>query len=115
LTGSGKGKLTAILEKEVLRAGGTDLCYLPIEFTDEAGLLLPAIEQKVTVSVTGAASLIGLGSALYKTDEGFQGISHDTYRGRALAVLKAGSRPGEAKITVSSTGMEPVMIKMEVK
>lgn len=114
-SGTGTMRLRAVLEKRTLRANGTDLCYLPIEFVDEEGQLLPAAEQRVHVEVTGAVTLIGFGSALYKTDEKFDQPYHDTYRGRALAVLKAGSVPGRAVITVKSTGVEPVTILLEVE
>lgn len=114
-SGTGCMRLRVVPEKRTLRANGTDLCYLPIEFVDEEGQLLPAAEQRVYVEATGAVTLIGFGSALYKTDEKFDQPYHDTYRGRALAVLKAGSVPGRSVITVKSTGVEPVIIQMEVE
>lgn len=113
-SGGKETRITAVPEKTVLRANGTDLCYLPIEFTDENGNLKPAIEQRVEIEVRGAASLIGFGSALYKTNEVFRNPYHDAYRGRCLAVIKAGSAAGQAAITVSTTGAAPVTIKVEV-
>ena len=106
--------LTGTPEKKVLRANGQDLCYLPIEFTDRAGNLKPYMEQRVEVTVTGAATLAGFGSALCKTDEVFDKPFHNSYRGRCLAVLRAGNVPGKASITVKSAGCEPVTIEVEV-
>lgn len=107
--------LTAKPDKKVLRANNQDLCYLPIEFTDKAGNLKPYVEQRVEIDVSGAATLAGFGSALCKTDEVFDKNYHDSYRGRALAVLRAGNTPGKAVITVNSTGVEPVTVEVEVK
>ena len=106
--------LTAKPEKAVLKADGQDLCYLPIEFTDRDGVLKPFIEQRVEVSVSGAASLAGFGSALCKTDEVFDKTYHHSYRGRALVVLRAGTLPGTARIAIKSAGMEPVTVNIEV-
>lgn len=106
--------LTGTPEKKVLRANGQDLCYLPIEFTDRAGNLKPYMEQRVEVTVAGAATLAGFGSALCKTDEVFDKPFHNSYRGRCLAVLRAGNVPGKASITVKSAGCEPVTIEVEV-
>ena len=53
--------LRAVPEKPVLKANGTDLCYLPIEFADGDGTLLPAIEQPVEVLTDGGVSLVGMG------------------------------------------------------
>ena len=107
--------LTVKPDKNVLRANDQDLCYLPIEFTDKAGNLKSYVEQRVEIDVSGAATLAGFGSALCKTDEVFDKNYHDSYRGRALAVLRAGNTPGKAVITVNSTGVEPVTVEVEVK
>ena len=102
-------------DKMVLCANNQSLCYLPIEFTDKAGNLKPYMEQLVEVAVAGAATLAGFGSALCKTNEVFDKPYHHSYRGRCLAVLRAGSTPGKAKVTVTSAGMEPVTIEVEVQ
>lgn len=107
--------LTVKPEKPLLCANKQDLCYLPIEFTDRAGNLKPYMEQRVEIAVDGAVTLAGFGSALCKTDEVFDKPFHNAYRGRCLAVLRAGNSPGKATITVRSAGMVPVTIKMEVE
>ena len=107
--------LTVKPEKESLHTGSQELCYLPIEFTDEGGALKPYIEQRVHIEVEGPVRLAGFGSALCKTDEVFGKPYHDSYRGRCLAVLRAGEIPGKAKITVRSAGVEPVTAEIEVR
>lgn len=107
--------LTVRHEKTVLRANNQDLCYLSIEFTDGKGNLKPYIEQRVEITVDGAVTLAGFGSALCKTDEVFDKNYHNSYRGRCLAVLRAGNIPGKATITVKSEGFEPVTVEVEVK
>lgn len=108
-------KLTVKQSKSTLRADGQDLCYIEIEFTDESGRLLPAMEQKVEVQVSGAATLAGFGSALCKTDELFDKPYHDSYRGRCLAVLRTEKKTGAVTVTVSSADVAPVTIQLEVK
>jgi len=114
-TAGTKIRLAVQPEKEVLYANGQDLCYLPIEFTDKDGSLLPYMEQPVTVKVEGAAKLQGLGSALCKTDERYDADTFTSYRGRVLAVARAGTVSGKSKVTVTSDGVEPVTIDMEVR
>ncbi|MBD5460605.1 MAG: glycoside hydrolase family 2 protein [Lachnospiraceae bacterium] len=107
--------LTVKPEKRVLQANAQDLCYLPVEFTDKAGSLKPFVEQRVEIAVSGAAGLAGFGSALCKTDEVFDKNYHTSYRGRTLAVLRAGSVPGKAEVTIKSAGVTPVRIEIEVQ
>lgn len=101
-------RLTA---KDEPRSG--ELHFIPIEFTDEKGDLLPYVEQPVTVKVEGA-KLLGLGSALCKTDERYDSATFTTYRGRLLAVVQA-TQTGKVKIMVSSDHVPPVTLDLEVK
>ena len=114
-TGGRDTVLTAQPEKWVLRANGQDLCFLPIEFTDKEGTLQPYREQTVEVSVEGAATLQGFGSAAVKTEESYLGSRFRAFRGRCLAVLRAGTEPGRARVTVKSSGVEPVVVEVEVR
>ncbi|MCM1412508.1 MAG: DUF4982 domain-containing protein, partial [Lachnospiraceae bacterium] len=113
-TGGKDIKLSVIPNKTVLEADGQSLCYLPIEFTDENGELIPYIEQPVTVRVEGAARLQGLGSALCKTDERYVGDTFNSYRGRLLAVVRVGVDVGTVAVTVASKNMKPVKIELTV-
>ena len=114
-TGGKEIKLTITPDKQVLTADGQSLCYIPIEFTDENGELLPYMEQPVAVKVEGAAKLQGLGSALCKTDERYVDDHFNSYRGRLLAVLRAGTTPGKVKVTVTSRNMKTVELELEVR
>lgn len=114
-TGGKKVKLTASADKQVLKADGQSLCYIPIEFTDENGELIPYIEQPVSVSVAGAAKLQGLGSALCKTDERYDSTTFKSYRGRLLTVLRAGTISGKVTLHISSDGVLPVVLELDVR
>jgi len=114
-TGGNEMKLSVTPNKQIMAADGQSLCYLPIEFTDEMGELIPYVEQPVTVQVEGAATLQGLGSALCKTDERYDSDSFTSYRGRLLAVLRAGTVPGKVKITITSAGVLPITMELEVR
>ena len=85
-----------------------ELVFLPIEFTDENGKLLPYMEQQVRLEITGG-KLLGFGSALCKTDEVFNKNYHDSYRGRCLAVIKP---EGNCTVIAESTGVEPVTVEV---
>jgi len=108
-------QLAVTPNKQLLEANGQSLCYLPIELTDRDGNLLPYVEQPVTVKVDGAATLQGLGSALCKTDERYDSDTFSSYRGRLLAVLRAGTVPSKVNVTITSTGVAPVTMELEVR
>ena len=113
-TGGKEIKLSVVPNKKVLKPDGQSLCYLPIEFTDENGELIPYIEQPVTVKAEGAGKLQGLGSALCKTDERYVSDTFHSYRGRLLAVVRAGTDTGTVTVTVTSGAMKPIKMELEV-
>lgn len=114
-TGGKEQKLTAMPETTRLNADGQSLCFLPIEFTDEEGNLLPYVEQPVTVKVDGAATLQGFGSAVCRTDESYLSDTFTSFRGRLLAVLRAGITPGKVQITILSRDVAPLHLELEVE
>lgn len=113
-SGSGETRLLLRADRSNLTANGADLCFVEIEFTDENGALKPCIERRIDLEVTGAAKLIGFGSALCKTDEVFDKTYHNAYRGRALAVLQAGNEAGKVRITAKSEGALSANMEMDV-
>jgi len=65
--------------------------------------------------VTGAAELMGFGSGQPVTAENYTAGRFTTYHGRALAVLRAGQNPGEARLTVQAEGIGEKEIVVPVK
>lgn len=109
------GKETVLhvcLEKEAVAEDG--LLYVQIEFTDRNGNLKPHIEVPVTVRTEGEIELLGLGSALCKTDDRFDSDTYSSYRGRLIAVVK-GKNAGSGKIRVSAERYETVEREVVVK
>ena len=111
-TGGKQVRLTVKPEQSVIRPG--DLAFIPIEFTDENGELLPYMEKPVKVKVDGAGALQGLGSAICKTAESYLSDTFTSYRGRLLAVIRA-NEMGKIKITASSGGFALQEAELEVR
>lgn len=110
-TGGDETVLTIKPEKTAVSPG--EVFYVPVEFADNHGELKPYVEQRVEISAENAA-LLGFGSALTKTDEVFDKPYHNTYRGRALAVFRAGAA-GKINITAKSAGFAPAAAEVEVR
>ncbi|MBQ8995182.1 MAG: DUF4982 domain-containing protein [Oscillospiraceae bacterium] len=101
LTTGGKETVLCVRPEKDTAAPG-EIVYVPVEFTDPSGEIKPYIEQRVEIQVEGG-ELLGFGSALCKTDEVFDKTFHDSYRGRTLAVLRAG-KADKVTVTASSAG-----------
>ena len=101
-------------DRTTLRANGQDLCFITVEMADEDGVLCPNKNVRVTGESQGAATLQGLGSGAYCTDESYVASTNVTFDGRCLAVIRAGYEPGMAKVTVAADGFSPVSVEVAV-
>lgn len=110
-TGGMETILSVKPEKMLVRPG--EVFYVPIEFTDQNGVLKPYIEQRAEI-VADNAELLGFGSALTKTDEVFDMPNHNTYRGRALAVFRA-NKEGTITIKADSKGYPSATATVEIQ
>ncbi len=106
-------RLTA--ETEAMKADGESLCYVNAKLIDENGNVVPDADMLLKAEVNGAAELIGFGSGNPITDENYSKGQFTSYQGKALAVLRAGYEAGEAKLTVSTNGLEKAEICLQVK
>jgi beta-galactosidase len=100
-------KVRLVPEKNECRPDGHDLIYVGIEVTDSEGRLVPDAEISVTAEVIGPATLAGFGSANPITDEDYTDVKTTTFRGHAMAVIRAGYESGEATLRVSSAALAP--------
>lgn len=108
-------RLTVIPSKTVLAADGQDLCYLDILLTDDTGIVKASEDRAVTVSVEGAGSLAGFGSAAPFNEEAYTGTVHRTYYGRVQAVVRAGCQPGEISVSVEAGDCKMCMMRILVQ
>ena len=87
-----------------MKADGADLSYLMISVKDENGTCNKQEVKEVTVTVTGAGTLQGMGSADPETDNYYDNTTWKLYDGYVLAVVRAGFEPGEIHVMVSTEG-----------
>ena len=111
---SGPARLDVTVDRAEIRADDTDLAYVDIAFVDDAGRLRHTDDRAVTVTVEGPGALQGFGSANPRTEETFGTTTHDTFRGRALAVVRPAD-PGTITVTVNAEGCTSRIVTIEAR
>lgn len=101
------------LDRAALKGDGADLCYAMVSLRDERGLLNPQAVEEVTVTAEGAGVLQGMGNADVETGGHYDCNTWQTFGGYVLAVVRAGTEPGEITVNVSS-GKESKQVKITV-
>jgi beta-galactosidase len=112
LSATGPVELRVVVDRERIDASERDLAYVDIALVDDAGTVRTGGDQPVTVTVDGPAVLQGFGSANPCTEETFGSETHDTFLGRALAVVRP-TGPGTITVAVSAKDCDDRTVTIE--
>ena len=113
-TADGALRLAVAPDRDAIRADDTDLAYVAITLRDGDGNLADHRDRLVSVRVSGAGALAGLGSANPRTEEPFAASACTTFDGRALAIVRP-TEPGDIEIRVDADGCEPVSVTVSAR
>ena len=106
--------MRASVDNETLRANGEDLAFVTVELTDADGVANPFARREIQVSVEGAGELQGYGSADPQPTRGYQDTCWETYDGKVMAVVRAGSESGTIRVRFTAEGLAPVEVEIPV-
>ncbi len=83
----------------------SQLIYVPIEIKDAAGRLVPDAHLPLELELSGPAEVQGFGSASPTAMGSLKDSKTDSFRGRALAILRSTGKSGTVRITLKSPGL----------
>ncbi|HEU5019167.1 MAG TPA: glycoside hydrolase family 2 TIM barrel-domain containing protein [Pseudolabrys sp.] len=100
------------VDRARINADGDDLAYVTVELVDAKGrpTYMPESDRPLTFKVEGAGVLAGVGNGDPTALESFQSGKRSTFHGRAVAVVRAGRRPGAIRIEVFGAGLTPATV-----
>ena len=102
-------------DKTVITADGQSLCFAVVEAIDKDGNFVPTVEKLATASVTGVATLAAFGTGNPITDENYTKGEFTSYKGRLLAIVRAGYETGIATLHVDMKDVGKTSIDITVK
>lgn len=105
-------KLQAAADRKTLPADGQSLAFLTVDTFDAAGVWNRWEKKKITVSVEGAGTLQGFGSAAPSAEGSYQEPAWDTWDGRVMAVIRSTEHAGEICVRFSAQGCEDAVLTL---
>ena len=111
-TPSRPAALRIVADRTCLRADGRDLAFLTIEVVDSLGRPCPDAALQIRVAVRGTAGLEALCNADWRDLGSMRDDVHDTWHGRALAIVRTTRKTGTARITVTAEGLPPATLSL---
>lgn len=95
-------RLTA--DRKSLTADGRSLAFVTAEVVDSRGVVVPDAENLIAFVVDGG-SLAGLDNGREESAERYQASTRTAFHGKALAIVRAGTKAGPVKVTARSDGL----------
>lgn len=107
-------KIRLTPDRESLRAGSGELCFLTIETLDEKGNLVENAADYVQVDVSGNGRLLGLDNGDSTDYDSYRSRCRKLFSGKLLAVVGAGEKTGLISVRVSGNNLEPAQVFIPV-
>ena len=90
------------------KADGMDLQYVKVRAVDKKGRVVPTNDYVVSFDVEGPARIIATDNGDHSSDDLFSGKEKRLYEGFAMAIVRAGCKPGKVRLTATCDGLKSV-------
>lgn len=114
-TADSEVQMQVTCEETSLKADGADLSFITVKLTDANGTENLNAKKKITVSVEGAGTLQGFGSADPRAIGSYDDTTWETYDGYVMAVVRAETEVGQIKVKFATEGCETREVVIEVR
>lgn len=99
-------------DKRVLQADGEDMTFITVTLNDANGRPVQNARNRMNVTITGAARLVGLDNGDSTDYDEYKGTSKRLFSGKLLIMLAARKEPGTVNVKVSSAGLPDAELKL---
>ena len=106
-------KIVLSPDKTTLTADGEDMIFIEVSTLDTNGTFVANARNRMNVTVTGAARLVGMDNGDSTDYEEYKGISRRLFSGRLLLLLAAKKTPGPIDVTVESPGLPGATLSLQ--
>ncbi|MGW7047100.1 glycoside hydrolase family 2 TIM barrel-domain containing protein [Streptomyces avermitilis] len=91
-------------DRSALAADGRALRFVTAEIVDARGVVVPDAEHLLSFAVSGG-SLAGVDNGREESAERYQASTRTAFHGKALAIVRSGTKAGTLKVTARSEGL----------
>ena len=107
-------KLVLQPDVQKLAADGRDVAQIELDVTDKDGTRVPDNANVISCGIIGPARIIGIENGNTNSPERYVKTWRTAYNGRLLIYVQSLKTPGEAKLTVSSSGLDGASVFLPV-
>jgi len=108
-------KIRLTPDRKTINASRNDLSYVTIELVDDAENLVPDDDLPVTFFISGDGEAAAVGNANPSDMRSFKSQICNTFRGRALVILRPTGKAGEITLSAEAKGIAKSVVNVIVK
>jgi beta-galactosidase len=101
-------------DRQGLKAGDVDLCYVTVEVVDENGIVVPQAANDIFFTTAGAGRIAAVGSSHTTSTESYTGNQRKAHHGRCLVVVKSNGESGELRLRANADGLDGAEVTLRV-
>ncbi|UOQ97646.1 DUF4982 domain-containing protein [Hymenobacter sp. 5317J-9] len=102
-----------VADHRTLAADGQDLAYVTARVEDKDGNLCPDAADQLQVAVSGAGRFRAMGNGDPTSLELFHQPQMHAFHGQLVAIVQAGTKPGDVQLKVSAAGLQPGTLQLK--
>lgn len=108
-------KIRLTPDRTLLRADGEDLSFITVEIMDENNILNPDADLPFSVDIHGNGVVAAVGNSNMRDTLSYKGRTSETWKGRALIVIKGSRKPGKVRVTVTSPNLKSSSVLLSIR
>src|SRR5205809_5695346 len=98
-----------------IRADGEDLSFVTVTVRDRQGRAVPTAEPLIRFRVSGGARIVGVDNGDQISHTSFQAKQARLFNGKALVIIRAGTKPGTVTLTAEGQGLTPSAVPIQLR
>lgn len=103
-------KISLKVDRNKIRANGTDLSFVTVEIQDKDGNMIPDADNLVNFKLSGPASIAGVDNGYQASMEPFKANYRKAFNGKCLAIIQSAKTAGSITLTASSAGLSSASV-----
>jgi beta-galactosidase len=108
-------RIALAADRTRITADGDDLSFVTVTVQDSAGVDVPTAEPLIQFWITGDARVVGVDNGDAMSHTSFQAGQIHLFNGKALVIVRAGTRSGIATLTAKTDGLTPASLRIQLR
>ena len=102
-------------DRKKLKANGQDLSFVVVEVLDSEGNVVPDADNLLTFELRGQGTIAAVGNADLKDTDKYVGNQRKAWKGRAIVVLKSGTKTGRIRLKATAAGLKSASVNVQIE